>query len=129
MFGCLGGRRCCSLQPKTGDPLSLVAVVTLPNMTRGNQRETDRAKAAKKQAAINKSKPKESNASLAKRREADAEILRAKQKACQGSTYSSLLLLGLIVSPFCWRCPNLDIQKNDEGKAAQETAGRTAKGK
>lgn len=49
-------------------------------MTRGNQRETDRAKAAKKQAALNKSKAKESNTSLAKRKEADAEILRAKQK-------------------------------------------------
>jgi len=65
----------------------------------GNQRETDRAKAAKKQAALNKSKTKESNTSLAKRKEAyvslfisflmatshipssDAEILRAKQKA------------------------------------------------
>ncbi|KAI6165367.1 hypothetical protein EDD17DRAFT_223516 [Pisolithus thermaeus] len=52
-------------------------------MTRGNQREMDRAKAAKKQAALNKSKSKESNTTLAKRREADAEILRAKQKACQ----------------------------------------------
>ncbi|KAL4065782.1 hypothetical protein V8B97DRAFT_1981932 [Scleroderma yunnanense] len=49
-------------------------------MTRGNQREMDRAKAAKKQAALNKSKQKESNTSLAKRREADADILRAKQK-------------------------------------------------
>ncbi|KAI6137041.1 hypothetical protein F5141DRAFT_1078258 [Pisolithus sp. B1] len=49
-------------------------------MTRGNQREMDRAKAAKKQAALNKSKSKESNTTLAKRREADAEILRAKQK-------------------------------------------------
>ncbi|KAG2050165.1 hypothetical protein BDR06DRAFT_1011486 [Suillus hirtellus] len=47
----------------------------------GNQRDTDRAKAAKKQAALNKSKAKESNTSLAKRKEADAEILRAKQKA------------------------------------------------
>jgi hypothetical protein len=36
----------------------------------GNQRETDRAKAAKKQAALNKSKTKESNTSLAKRKEA-----------------------------------------------------------
>lgn len=35
----------------------------------GNQRETDRAKAAKK-AAANKTKPKESSASLAKRKEA-----------------------------------------------------------
>jgi len=65
----------------------------------GNQREMDRAKAAKKQATLNKSKAKESNTSLAKRKEAyvspchifsattshilssDAEILRAKQKA------------------------------------------------
>lgn len=29
---------------------------------------------------MNKSKPKDSNTTLAKRREADAEILRAKQK-------------------------------------------------
>lgn len=36
----------------------------------GNQRDTDRAKAAKKQAALNKSKAKESNTSLAKRKEA-----------------------------------------------------------
>jgi 4F5 protein related disordered region len=37
----------------------------------GNQREMDRAKAQKK-AAVNKTKPKESNATLAKRREAYA---------------------------------------------------------
>ncbi|KAH9982191.1 hypothetical protein BGW80DRAFT_1262063 [Lactifluus volemus] len=43
----------------------------------GNQREMDRARAQKK---ATKSKPKESNANLAKRRENDAEILRAKQK-------------------------------------------------
>ncbi|KAI9566989.1 hypothetical protein HD554DRAFT_2111812, partial [Boletus coccyginus] len=48
-------------------------------MTRGNQRDMDRARAAKKQAA-NKSKAKESNTTLAKRKEVDAEILRAKQK-------------------------------------------------
>jgi hypothetical protein len=36
----------------------------------GNQRDVDRAKAAKKQAALNKSKTKESNTSLAKRKEA-----------------------------------------------------------
>ncbi|KAJ7102510.1 hypothetical protein B0H15DRAFT_814969 [Mycena belliarum] len=48
-------------------------------MTRGNQREQDRAKAAKK-AAATKGKPKESASSLAKRKESDAEILRAKQK-------------------------------------------------
>ncbi|KAF8554571.1 hypothetical protein OG21DRAFT_1484595 [Imleria badia] len=50
-------------------------------MTRGNQRDMARAKAAKKQAALDKSKPKESNTTLAKRKDADAEILRAKQKA------------------------------------------------
>ncbi|KIM51370.1 hypothetical protein SCLCIDRAFT_648598 [Scleroderma citrinum Foug A] len=50
-------------------------------MTRGNQREMDRLKAAKKAAAAKK--PKESSTSLAKRREGDADILRAKQKACQ----------------------------------------------
>jgi len=38
--------------------------------TGGNQREMDRAKAAKKQAVANKSKAKDSNTSLAKRREA-----------------------------------------------------------
>ncbi|KAF9457461.1 hypothetical protein BDZ94DRAFT_1273056 [Collybia nuda] len=48
-------------------------------MTRGNQREQDRQKAQKKAAAA-KGKPKESAANLAKRKEADAEILRAKQK-------------------------------------------------
>lgn len=48
---------------------------------------------------MNKSKPKESSTALAKRKEADAEILRAKQK------------------------------KNDEIKAAQEAAARAAKGK
>ncbi|KAF9652055.1 hypothetical protein BDM02DRAFT_3258750 [Thelephora ganbajun] len=47
-------------------------------MTRGNQREQDRLKAQKKVAAQKKSK--ESGASLAKRKEADAEILRQKQK-------------------------------------------------
>ncbi|KAJ6497997.1 hypothetical protein C8R47DRAFT_1194024 [Mycena vitilis] len=50
-------------------------------MTRGNQREQDRLKAAKKLAA-NAKKPKESATTLQKRKEADAEILRAKQKAC-----------------------------------------------
>ncbi|KAG8800810.1 hypothetical protein FRC16_002000 [Serendipita sp. 398] len=48
-------------------------------MTRGNQRETDRAKAQKK-AAAQKKGPKESNSSLAKRKEADAAALQAKQK-------------------------------------------------
>ncbi|KAJ7037453.1 hypothetical protein C8F04DRAFT_1257019 [Mycena alexandri] len=50
-------------------------------MTRGNQREQDRLKAAKKLAST-KGKPKacESAASLQKRKESDAEILRAKQK-------------------------------------------------
>lgn len=48
-------------------------------MTRGNQREQDRLKAQKKAVAGQK-KPKESAATLAKRKEADAEILRAKQK-------------------------------------------------
>ncbi|KIL71091.1 hypothetical protein M378DRAFT_510643 [Amanita muscaria Koide BX008] len=48
-------------------------------MTRGNQRDQDRLKAQKKAAASQK-KPKESASSLAKRKEADAEILRAKQK-------------------------------------------------
>ncbi|KIM32983.1 hypothetical protein M408DRAFT_326657 [Serendipita vermifera MAFF 305830] len=48
-------------------------------MTRGNQRDTDRAKAQKKLAAQKKG-PKESGASLAKRKEADAEALRLKQK-------------------------------------------------
>ena len=67
----------------------------------GNQRDQDRLKAQKK-AAANKTKPKESASSLAKRKEAcvaisvsllglfsdvfllnsDAEILRAKQKVC-----------------------------------------------
>ncbi|KAK7064769.1 hypothetical protein R3P38DRAFT_2826310 [Favolaschia claudopus] len=49
-------------------------------MTRGNQREQDRLKAQKKTA--NQKKPKESATTLQKRKEADAEILRAKQKAC-----------------------------------------------
>ncbi|KAF8845548.1 hypothetical protein BDN67DRAFT_1007386 [Paxillus ammoniavirescens] len=55
-------------------------------MTRGNQREMDRVRAAKK-SAQNKSKPKESNTGLAKRKEADAEILRAKQKARLASKF------------------------------------------
>ncbi|KAJ7822112.1 hypothetical protein B0H14DRAFT_3732677 [Mycena olivaceomarginata] len=50
-------------------------------MTRGNQRDQDRLKAQKK-AAAGKSKPKESATTLQKRKEADAEALRAKQKAC-----------------------------------------------
>jgi len=45
----------------------------------GNQRDQDRARAQKKTAA-NKAKPKESASTLAKRKESDAEILRAKQK-------------------------------------------------
>ncbi|KAF8209341.1 hypothetical protein K438DRAFT_229293 [Mycena galopus ATCC 62051] len=48
-------------------------------MTRGNQRDQDRLKAQKKAAASQK-KPKESATNLAKRKETDAEILRAKQK-------------------------------------------------
>jgi len=47
-------------------------------MTRGNQREQDRLKAQKKLAG--QKKPKESAANLTKRKEADAEALRAKQK-------------------------------------------------
>ncbi|PIL30931.1 hypothetical protein GSI_07100 [Ganoderma sinense ZZ0214-1] len=48
-------------------------------MTRGNQRETDRAKAQKK-AAAGKNKPKESATTLQQRREKDAAALREKQK-------------------------------------------------
>ncbi|KAF9263076.1 hypothetical protein L218DRAFT_959607 [Marasmius fiardii PR-910] len=48
-------------------------------MTRGNQRDQDRLKAQKK-AAAQKKGPKESATSLAKRKEADADALRAKQK-------------------------------------------------
>ncbi|KAG8949648.1 hypothetical protein FRC04_008394 [Tulasnella sp. 424] len=47
-------------------------------MTRGNQREVAREKNLKKLAQMKK--PKESGANLAKRKEADAEALRAKQK-------------------------------------------------
>ncbi|KAF9433207.1 hypothetical protein BGZ76_009756 [Entomortierella beljakovae] len=47
-------------------------------MTRGNQRETDRAKAQKKLAQGAK---KKSDGSFAKRQENDAEIMRAKQAA------------------------------------------------
>ncbi|KAH9836767.1 uncharacterized protein C8Q71DRAFT_857973 [Rhodofomes roseus] len=47
-------------------------------MTRGNQRELAREKAAKKTAG--KSKPKESGTSLQARKERDAEALRQKQK-------------------------------------------------
>ncbi|KAG0253648.1 hypothetical protein BG011_006244 [Mortierella polycephala] len=49
-------------------------------MTRGNQRDADRAKAQKKLAQQSKSK-KEGGTSFAKRAESDAEIMRAKQAA------------------------------------------------
>ncbi|KAG0242984.1 hypothetical protein B0O80DRAFT_501072 [Mortierella sp. GBAus27b] len=49
-------------------------------MTRGNQRDMDRAKAQKKAAQQNKSKKTE-GVSFAKRAENDAEIMRAKQAA------------------------------------------------
>ncbi|KAH9177003.1 hypothetical protein EDB89DRAFT_1608012 [Lactarius sanguifluus] len=55
-------------------------------MTRGNQREMDRVKAQKK-AAASKSKPKESNTTLAKRKESDAEALRAKQKVNENTPH------------------------------------------
>ncbi|PLW10951.1 hypothetical protein PCANC_15656 [Puccinia coronata f. sp. avenae] len=48
-------------------------------MTRGNQREQDRAKAAKKLAELQKGKQKESAASLTRRREEDAQKMREKQ--------------------------------------------------
>jgi len=48
-------------------------------MTRGNQRDADRAKAQKKLASGAK-KPTESSAALAKRREEDAAAMRAKQQ-------------------------------------------------
>ncbi|KAJ7239001.1 hypothetical protein B0H12DRAFT_1136514 [Mycena haematopus] len=60
-------------------------------MTRGNQRDQDRLKAQKK-AAASKTKPKESATTLQKRKEADAEILRAKQKACDFRLVWHLLL-------------------------------------
>ncbi|PWY98490.1 hypothetical protein BCV70DRAFT_201801 [Testicularia cyperi] len=47
-------------------------------MTRGNQRELARAKNQKKQADANKGKSSQSNTSLAKRREDDANALKAK---------------------------------------------------
>eukprot|EP00274_Cyanoptyche_gloeocystis_P003131 CAMPEP_0196655636 /NCGR_PEP_ID=MMETSP1086-20130531/5387_1 /TAXON_ID=77921 /ORGANISM="Cyanoptyche gloeocystis , Strain SAG4.97" /LENGTH=64 /DNA_ID=CAMNT_0041988051 /DNA_START=46 /DNA_END=240 /DNA_ORIENTATION=+ len=46
-------------------------------MTRGNQRETDRARA---QARVEKNAPKESQGDLTKRRERDAQIMKEKQK-------------------------------------------------
>ncbi|KAI8595567.1 hypothetical protein EDD21DRAFT_390889 [Dissophora ornata] len=49
-------------------------------MTRGNQRDTDRAKAQKKLAQLNKGK-KTDGISHNKRAENDAEIMRAKQAA------------------------------------------------
>lgn len=48
-------------------------------MTRGNQRDTDRAKAQKKAAQLAKGNKKESGSSLQKRKEADAQALREKQ--------------------------------------------------
>lgn len=57
-------------------------------MTRGNQRELDRIRSQKKVAAHAK-KPKESNTTLAKRKEADAEILRAKQKKAEEAKATS----------------------------------------
>ncbi|EPQ61221.1 small EDRK-rich factor 2 [Gloeophyllum trabeum ATCC 11539] len=48
-------------------------------MTRGDQRERDRQKAAKKLAEKNKGKPKD-GLSVEKRKERDAEILRQKQQ-------------------------------------------------
>ncbi|KAG9320866.1 hypothetical protein KVV02_000060 [Mortierella alpina] len=53
-------------------------------MTRGNQREMDRAKAQKKLAQQNKGKKSE-GVSFAKRAESDAEIMRAKQAAKQAA--------------------------------------------
>ncbi|KAF9993721.1 hypothetical protein BGZ79_001590, partial [Entomortierella chlamydospora] len=49
-------------------------------MTRGNQREMDRAKAQKKLAQANKGK-KDNGVSHTKRAENDAEIMRQKQAA------------------------------------------------
>lgn len=48
-------------------------------MTRGNQRENDRAKAAKKLADLQKSKNKVSGTTLTKRKEDDAQKMREKQ--------------------------------------------------
>lgn len=74
----------------------------------GNQRETDRAKAAKKQAALNKSKAKESNTSLAKRKEAyvssfeswpcaDTSQWRRNSKSkAEGMTFSCLIYPGIV---------------------------------
>ncbi|KAI1300102.1 hypothetical protein EDD11_006321 [Mortierella claussenii] len=53
-------------------------------MTRGNQREMDRAKAQKKLAQQNKNK-KTDGISHNKRAENDAEIMRAKQAAKQAA--------------------------------------------
>ncbi|KNZ48971.1 hypothetical protein VP01_528g2 [Puccinia sorghi] len=71
-------------------------------MTRGNQREQDRAKAAKKLAELQKSKQKESAASLTRRREEDAQKMREKQAVCSLSL--SLFLnrpryAGLLIIP------------------------------
>ena len=57
----------------SADPFSFALSLVIHHQWRsgGNQRDTDRAKAQKKAASM-KSKPKESNASLAKRREAYA---------------------------------------------------------
>jgi hypothetical protein len=55
-------------------------------MTRGNQRELDRARAAKR---TDKRKPKESQADLTKRKERDAQIMRDKQAKATSSNQAS----------------------------------------
>lgn len=71
-------------------------------MTRGNQREQDRLKAQKKAAAASKGKPKQSQTSLANRREQDAEIIRQKM-AVRTPPYNHepdhVLTLLIVLSP------------------------------
>ena len=52
-------------------------------MTRGNQRDIARAKAAKKDGAKAKQNPGEKGLSLEARKQRDADIMRAKQDAAK----------------------------------------------
>ncbi|KAI0089860.1 hypothetical protein BDY19DRAFT_941157 [Irpex rosettiformis] len=89
-------------------------------MTRGNQRDTDRAKAQKKAQASAKGKVKESAASLQKRREQDAANLREKQKVKLPP--DEFLYLSTWTADIC--CRKRKKRKRGEGQRNNTSLGR-----
>jgi hypothetical protein len=69
------------LPPRSNTPSANLCFFTVADMTRGNQRDTDRARAAKRAEAHGKTAKEKDGLSKEARMLRDAEALKAKQAA------------------------------------------------